>query len=420
MAKMWKLLAGVVLLCGGAAGLLAMQEAPSELLKIADRMVQQVVQLRGLEPKGEIRKGVKSRDEIAQFLKEHVRENYEADELQNEGVALQKLGLIPEDIDYAEFALRLLTEQVGGYYDPDKKTFFIAAWLPVEQQKPVMVHELTHALQDQAFELNRILKEDRKLHNDDRVLAHQAIFEGDAMAVMLDYLLTPAGKNFAQLPDLAQVMRAQFAMMDAQFSVFKSAPMYLKETLLFPYGYGASFLQKIRVDQPWEAVNRVYSDLPSSTEQIIHPEKYFRRRDDPKPVRIEDPARESGGAWKPAYRNVLGEFSTYLMLKQRLPEERARQAAAGWGGDEVLLQKRGDGRSAVFVATVWDAPAEAEEFFGAMKEWFRLSFPGAAVEETADGAIILVKDERHTLRRNGAEVRFTVGVPASDAGMFRF
>lgn len=402
---------------GSVAFALQQDDSTTTLLKVADEMVQRVAQLRGLEPKAAISKGVKTREEIAQFLNEHVRSNYDENELKREGRMLQKLGLIPADIDYQDFVLKMLTEQVGGYYDPEKKTLFVAGWLPVDQQKPVMVHELTHALQDQYFDINRFLKEDRKLQNDDRALAHQAIFEGDAMAVMLDSLLQPAGRNFAQLPDLVFIMRAQFSTMESQFAVFKSAPMYLKESLLFPYGYGASFLQRVRAQQPWSAVDEIYSDLPASSEQIIHPEKYLTTRDEPKPVPAENPSDRLGKNWRATFKNVLGEFTLYLLLKTQIPEEQAKRAAAGWGGDQVyLLEDESRSLEVVYLSTLWDSAEDAQEFFQAARDWLLKRFPnGRRQKELLNEFAITADGEQCAIRYEGSSVRMILGLSEAEA-----
>ncbi len=414
------ILACFIALAGITFGLRLQKTAVPDLLKAAEEMTARVAQLRGLQPKAPIQKGVNSRSEIAQFLDSHVRENYDDAQIQSEGILLRKLGMIPQDLDYKAFTLKLLTEQVGGYYDPDKKTFFIADWLPLEQQKPVMVHELTHALQDQYFDIGRMQKEDLKLHNDDRVLAHQAVFEGDAMAVMLDYLLEPGGKTFSQLPNLVMVMRSQFSNMDAQYEVFREAPIFLKEELLFPYGYGAAFLQKIRASQPWEAVNKIYADLPASTEQIIHPEKYFTNRDEPQSVRVQDPTPQLGPAWKVAYTNVMGEFALDVMLKQQIPEDKARKAAAGWGGDQILLVTDQAGESAVFFSSTWDSPQDADEFYQAMEEWFKARFPQAKRSSNSpDETSLIDRGEYHALRRNENRVDFVVGLPESQSAKLK-
>ena len=395
--------------------------ASEKLIAAAEELVPVVAKLRGLEPKAPIRKGVASRQEITKALNGVVSRQYEKNELRLGGLLLQKLGLIPPDMDYAAFAVKLLTEQVGGYYDPEKKILFIAGWLPVDQQKPVMVHELTHALQDQHFDLAGMMDRDRKSRNDDMVLAHQAFVEGDATAVMLDYLLSPAGKNFLQLPDLAFIMRAQTSLMESQFEVLHSAPEYLKETLVFPYGYGASFLQKVRAnDLPWTEVNRIYSDMPASTEQILHPDKYLGERDAPKPVTVSDPTVILGKEWQAAYHNVLGEFSLYLLLKLHLAEEAARNAAAGWGGDRVILMEDSGGkRSAAFADSVWDTQEAADRFYGAMSTWLERRYPKARkTAESDSGFDLIAAGECHSLRRQGATVRLILGLPESYAGKF--
>ncbi len=407
---------------GGASfGTVVQGTNESDLLRTADEVLRQVARIRGLELKAPVQRGVKSKEEIARYLNERVKDEYQEKELEREGKVLRKFGLIPADLDYKEFTLKLLTEQVGGYYDPDKKTFFIAGWLPPDQQKPVMVHELTHALQDQHFDLNRFIKQVRKIENDDMVLARQALVEGEGMAVMFDYLLEPAGRNFAQLPNIAALMRSQLSVMDSQFEVFKQAPMYLRETLLFPYGYGAAFLQRVRSKEAWSAVNRIYSDLPESTEQIIHPEKYFDARDRPQAVEVQDPAGVLGKSWRTTYRNVLGEFSTYLLLKLFLGEEESEKGSRGWDGDRLLLVEESGGKGYFVLAeSVWDTPGDAEEYFKALEEWVPRRFPNAKkVDDIASGFAWIENGERHFIQRNGSRVRLMVGLPESQAQKFK-
>jgi len=402
---------------GGGALTMAQETDTSELLKAADEMVQVTAHIRSLEPKAPIARGVKTRAEISEYLHQQVQENYSQGELQFEGKMLSTLGLIPASLDYKDFILKLFTEQVGGYYDPEKRTFFIASWLPVAEQKPIMAHELAHALQDQYFDVHKILKDDRRFRNDDRTMAHQALMEGDAMVTMLNYLLEPIKRNFAQLPDLAFIMRTQMSAMQSQSKVFSSAPAYIQESVLFPYGYGAAFLQKIWAQNPsWDSVNKIYSDLPSSTEQIMHPEKYYGTRDEPKPVNGEAVAAKMGEDWRISSKNVLGEFTLNLLLTLHLTEERSRRSAAGWGGDQVLLLENKAGKNAVLVETAWDDLAEADEFFSAMQAWFQARFPtGKKSDESATGFSLIQDKEAHALRREGTTVRFVIGMTESEA-----
>ncbi|MBZ5498433.1 MAG: hypothetical protein LAP85_18700 [Acidobacteriia bacterium] len=418
----WCLILIPFLLSGGIARALLQEVAqPEKLLAVADDLVPAVARLRHLEPKAPIQKGIKTRAEISQFITREVSDHYEKNELKSEGALLQKLGLIPPDMDYAGFILKLLTEQVGGFYDPEKKAYFIAGWLPIEEQKPAMVHELTHALQDQYFDLKGMQQRDRKSHNEDLALAHQAIAEGDATAVMLDFILEPAGMTYLQIPNLVSSMSSQLSLVNDPFEVLRSAPDYIRETLVFPYSYGTAFMQKVRAHgEPWSVVDKIYSDLPVSTEQIIHPDKYLGRRDNPKPVSVEDPTSQLGKDWKVTYRNVLGEFSLYLLLKLNLPEESARNAADGWGGDQVILVEENAGsHGAVFAESVWDDQQSADRFYGALSTWLANRYPkGQRVGESESGFGMVSNGEYSSIRRRGPKVRLIVGLPESYADKF--
>jgi hypothetical protein len=399
---------------GGATYALVQENGAEGLLKAAEEITQQVARIRELEPKGPIKKGIKTRTEIAEYLDQRVREEYNEQDLLREGKLLEKLGLIPKGANYKSLVMNLLSEQVGGYYDPDLKTLFISGWLPIDQQRPVMVHELTHALQDQYFDLAGMIKRDLELKNDDQALAHKALAEGDAMAVMLDYLLQPAGKSFEELPDLVFVMRSQLTLMESQFAVFREAPDYLKETLLFPYGYGAAFLQKVKAKgQPWSAVDKIYSDLPESTEQIIHPEKYLVSRDNPKIINSEQLVGPLGERWHEGYSSVLGEFSFFLLLKLYLPEERAKKASEGWGGDLVALVEEAQGQeSFVLLDSIWDTDQDAEEFRQALEEWLPGRLPNASKSDDSGSGSTWMEDDRLSFaQKRGLKVRLVLGIP---------
>jgi len=414
----------VFLLFSGGSARNATLEPPQtdSLVAIADELLPIAARLRGLEPKAPIQKGIKSREEISAFIHQQVDRHFKKGELVNEGLMLKKLGLIPMDMDYADFSIKLLTEQIGGYYDPEKKSLVIAGWLPVQEQKPALIHELTHALQDQHFKLGDMMKRSRALNNDDMSLAHQAIHEGDAMAVTINYMLEPAGKTFLDMPNFLLFMNAQMAVMSQEFKMLKSAPEYIREILVFPYTYGTAFLQRVMAaNKSWAAVNRIYDDLPSSTEQIIHPEKYLEKRDPPKMIGAADPARKLGKDWEIARRNVLGEFSFFLLLKLHLPEEAARKAATGWGGDQAILaSNKKSGLSALFVESEWDDLESASRISEALSAWLKQRYPTAdSIQESGGGLALLSAGEFHSVRRTGASVRLILGVPESLSGGFR-
>lgn len=394
----------------------AQEKDSDELLETVDDVIQTVERVRELDFNAPIRKGVRTRAEIASYIHEQFRKEYSQEELQLEGKILRKLGFIPATIDYEAYLIKLLMEQVGGYYDQEKKMFIIASWLSSEEQKPVMMHELAHALQDQHFNIGKILEDDRRLNNNDRAQAHQALLEGDAMVVMLQSEIESIQRHFSELPDLGKIMQLQMGTTQAQYAVFREAPVFIQQNLLFPYGYGASFLQKAWKNEPgWQFINNIYSDLPSSTEQILHPEKYFGVRDEPKPVKPMDLLVRLGDDWGIAYRNVLGEFSLGLLLNLHLTEEHSQKSVSGWGGDQVLYLENQAGQDAAFINTVWDTEEDAEKFFMAMDAWFGRRYPDAKRKTDTSTVVSLVQDkELHEMRLEGNNLYIMIGLPEED------
>ena len=350
----------VLLLTLCTAGLMAAQDSArnaseERLFKSFEEVLEQVVSLRQLDLKRPVDRGIKTKDEIRGYLMGRLAETYHPEEIAQEAQVLKRLGLIPDDMVFGDFIVELMTEQVAGYYDPYAGTFYIADWIDPQIQRPVMAHELTHALQDQHYDLKPFLE--RIEGNDDRTLARSAVVEGDGLAVMLQYMLAPMGIDFRTLPSLEQMSQQQSSLMESQFPVFAGAPPYLQESLLFPYTTGAAFLQGYLKQRDWAELDSIYKDMPVSTEQILHPEKYFGTRDEPGQVPDNEPVE--GG--QVVYRNVLGEFTLRMVLETQVEASAAATAAAGWDGDRIELIEH-DGVEILRLTTVWDTEEDASEF----------------------------------------------------------
>ena len=411
--SVWKLFFVLYLVIAAPAA--AQQVDESQILKAMDELVGTAARLRGLEPKSPIQKGIKSREEITGFMNQKIDEDYQTERILLEEKMLKKIGLLPEKIDYKESVLGLLAEQVQGFYDPEERMLFIASWLPISDQEPVMLHELTHALQDQHFDLQARFRANRDSENDDYLLAQQALFEGDATVVTLQFTIEPFKRHFSELPDLAFIMETQMEAEMLKSPVLSATPRFLRETLIFPYGYGAAFIQEIWKQNPsWDAINKIYSDPPASTEQIMHPEKYYGIRDNPKPVNAAAKAARLGEEWKIPYKSVFGEFMLGQMLELHINKDRSKRAAMGWGGDEVLLLENGAGKNAVWIETEWDTAEDAEKFFTAMDDWFRLRFPKASRRATRQGFSLIQSGEYSALSREETGVCIILGIPESD------
>jgi hypothetical protein len=303
-----------------------------------------------------VRSGAQSRTEIERMLVKNLNEQTTPAEMHATEVVLRKFGLAPNDFEYRSFIIKLLTEQVAGYYDSKTREFHLADWLDLEGQKPVMVHELTHALQDQHFHLRRF---EKWPHGDsDAELAAHALIEGDATLAMTIYM--------AQNPLVALAFTRSLGSTALASVQFNQAPRALRESLVFPYGHGTEWATQLYKRGGWSMVSKAFTQLPLSSEQIIHPEKYFSYE---RPLKIVLPDLRGllGPGWKEIDSDVNGEWSYYLILDQFLnsPSE-SRRAAAGWAGDRYEIYE-GARQGQVLLAHVsaWDTENDAQEFFDA-------------------------------------------------------
>ncbi|MDQ2921822.1 MAG: hypothetical protein M3R52_09480, partial [Acidobacteriota bacterium] len=301
-----------------------------------------------------VKSGAQSRVEIERMLVKNLDEQMTPAEMHAAELALRKFGLAPSDFEYRSFIIKLLTEQVAGYYDSKTREFHLADWLDLEGQKPVMVHELTHALQDQHFHLRRF---EKWPHGDsDAELAAHALIEGDATLAMTIYM--------AQNPLVALAFSRSLGSTAISSVQFNQAPRALRESLIFPYGQGTEWATQLYKRGGWSMLSKAFTQLPLSSEQILHPEKYFSY-ERPVKVVLADLRNLLGPAWKEIDSDVNGEWSYYLILDQFLnsPAE-SRRAAAGWAGDRYEIYEEPK-RGQVLIAHVaaWDTENDAHEFF---------------------------------------------------------
>lgn len=325
----------------------------------------EVAAIRQLPARRKVGVEIKGREEILGYVRSRLEEEEKIRPLGLQERLWKRLGMYPASRDLRTDLLAVLKAQIGGYYDPFRDTFVVADWIDAAFQDQVLAHELTHALQDQNFDLERFLQpipEDQ-----DRELAMQALAEGDGTAVMMEFALKAQGMHFKDVGDPVALMQLGIAMGgDGEMAFPAETPELLKEMLLFPYAYGAAFVQHALQRGSWAKVDGAYRELPASTEQILHPEKYFATRDEPRRVRAREvPAAKALG--EPGFRTVLGQYGTYLWLKRLLPQGEAASASAGWDGDEVALFGVAGAETVVW-ASVWDDAAEAVAFAEACRK----------------------------------------------------
>ena len=353
---------------GGAAKAAGSASAKSSFTKAADEtqaasaaILGTVSQIRNLSVKRAVPSGLKSRAEIAAMLSAELKEAATDLEYSDSSTLLRFLGLAPADFDLRREYSALLTRQVAGFYAPKARRFFLADWIPVAEQRAVIAHELTHALADQHFDLRKITNRVGK--NSDERLAIQSLIEGDATAVMLQFSLQERGiqTDLASIePSLSDILREPPADDD-----LAKTPEILRETLLFPYQYGAGFVQRLLRAGSWSRVNACYSAPPVSTEQVLHPDKYFAD-ESPKAVVLPDLSGVLGSGWRKADEDTSGEFGITLLLGRFVGRNEAVRAAAGWGGDRFAFYvSDSESRCTYVQLSTWDSEEDALEMYDA-------------------------------------------------------
>ena len=331
----------------------------NRLDSVTEEIALDVAAIRGLEFKTPFRCGTKTKDELREYLKEIVKEEIPGDKLAAYQKALVKFGLIPVDMPLENLILELYTEQVAGFYDWRTKMLYLIDDIPEDLLRVVTSHELTHTLQDQYVGIQN-LPISREKENDDRIMATQALMEGDAVSVMLDYTLKSAGKDSTTLPDLDPLMDELTNSMGEQ--LIASAPAYVRQNMLFPYIQGFTFTRQLRQSGGWSQVNRAFEDPPRSTEQILHPKKYLEAMDIPTTITLQPLSEELGHGWTFLDKNTMGEFNINILLNEFL-KDAPKTTAMGWDGDLYQVYEHNpSGKTALVWFTTWDGDTDAQEF----------------------------------------------------------
>jgi hypothetical protein len=397
-------LLGTTLALGLCVPARAQSPAP-DLLAEARDVARQMAAIRGLAILRPIDFEVSDKATITEYARASLSDQMAPGQWESYEALLVHTGMIPPGTDLEDLIVRLYSEQIAGYYDPARKTFYVADWLPRLLQRGVVAHEVTHALQDQHFDLERWLSE--LSPTEDGALARAAIAEGDAMAAMIAFLLEPVGAGIQDLPPLSSLLEEGSAGMTAGYPTFDAAPQALQRLLLFPYVEGSDFVREALARGGWNAVDQLYRDPPASTEQILHPDRYFGARDEPRAVSLPldavPPDSLSEGSW--------GEFGTRLALAATLADTAlAAVAASGWDGDRYSLWRDPSGSVHYVWVTLWDSPRIAERFADAYAQAALDRAPASARIATADGRFELASADRtlRLVRRGDAvEIRET-------------
>jgi hypothetical protein len=310
--------------------------------RVTSSLLETTSKLRGLTVVEEVPCKLQNIIEVENYLKKQIQNKGFLKQVQYEETVFKMVGIIPEDYSYTQGLIDMYTSQLAGYYDKDNKFYAMADWLSPSMQLPITVHELVHSLQDQHYDLTRILEEEPI--TTDETLARLALAEGDASAVMYDYLNKKRG-----LPSIAEQNNISSFALSNMLSVMISsntvaAPKALQALLVYPYLSGLSFVHTLLLQDGYQAVDAAYLNLPNSTQEILHPEKYLNRinsqtEDNPEVLIKESIPKLLNKKYRlpSVYSDTLGEFMISSFLNNFLSPFVASQATIGWKYDKLDL-----------------------------------------------------------------------------------
>ncbi|MGE0192513.1 MAG: hypothetical protein AB7T63_10790 [Planctomycetota bacterium] len=410
------------------------EEAPkpnrtAEVRALVDELMPEVARLRGLEWKRPVPAFALPREELAQYLLRDIDEDYPPHERERDDRILHRLGYLAPDEASLDLAMKLASGFVSGFYDPKRGELYLVEGPVGEAMKPTLVHELTHALDDQHFDLDGL--EERHEDDPDRFFAGRCLFEGCAVRVQQLYE--------EEYPHVAYASESQGAddesLVEAQQQVLREVPAYLVAGTFLHYRVGPALVGQGSAAGFPEGMAALWANPPTTQEHFLHPERWLDpdRRDLPRRVQLPDNlAATLGPDWTPWYAHSLGELDLALNIDFFLGEkqgrldttglgrgafvaERAHRAASGWDGGRVAYFDRHGKDLVVVQAVAFDSEQDAREAFEALLDVERVrkrTLPGTVA--TASGLELVVFENEYGtcwIGRRGQEILQADGVP---------
>lgn len=377
------------------------------------------------------------RHELRAMLSRDLRQQEADGSLAGQTKALVGFGFVAPGLDLKQTMLEMLRDEVAGFYDPETKKLYLIRE-PERRQQPrswweklaekekafdpaaekvVLIHEMAHALVDQHYDLRALDR--RAAGDDDMSLAVTALIEGDATLCMI-----VAGRDRSVLSAPPALFNFSLSLTRPLMALsgsdsFRKAPAIFRESLIFPYIKGLSFcLSLTSPTGSWQPVNAAFANPPTSSEQILHPDRY--PGDTPTRLWFADLRPALGADWSPVFANVLGELQTRVLLAEKIPGADAAIAADGWDGDYYRVYERAVTHDLLLAwASTWDSPAEAEQFREAYARFLtaRLAGPPTAGDGIAGiptgiwSRVWETETHRTALLARGADVWALQGIP---------
>lgn len=329
----------------------------------------------GYQIKKKVTGELASREQVAKYVDEKMNEDEDAKRLERSEIVLKKFGLLPRDFNLHKFLVDLLQEQVAGYYDVKTKKMYLLDWLSADAQKPVLAHELTHALQDQNFDLKNWEtpkapksedKEEYTFDEDEASTARSAVAEGQGMVTLVDYMLRGSGTTLAEAPQVADAMRKAMTS-SSDYPLLEKAPLMIRESLVFPYGDGLTFESALLQRGKDTAFAGAFRRPPQDTHEVLNVAAYLHNRPAQWLV-LPDLRPELGSKYEKYDEGSIGQLDTRILAEQYADESAAKDMEEAWRGGAYYAagnkdaKLTGTARIGLLYLSRWDADDSADAF----------------------------------------------------------
>ena len=388
----------------------AFAETPAVFAQV-DEMLAGLSQITGWQVRRKVPAQVLKKETFRRYVDSHIKDAAGDKELQAQEIVLKMFGMVPPDFNLARESADLVTEQAAAFYDYTKRRLFLLdSTSDNAEQRMALVHELAHALADQQYPLGKYMRQGGKSDkgDDDAATARQAVVEGQASWLSWAYLSMRAGGR-AEVPQRMLEQLSQVGAEGAEFPVFTQAPLYIRESLVFPYSEGLRFQDAVYRQRGREAFDEVFRHAPQSTHEILHPAAFLSGAAQ---QTVEAPALDPARDFRTRIEGSLGEFDFSALLRQYIDPRLGADTASHWtGGAYRLYQHKHDKYNVLAYRAVFDSPEAARNYFTLYRQVLGKKWKKLDIDASSEAQLTGKGDTgRFVLRLNGAAVESIEGL----------
>lgn len=327
----------------------------------------------GMPRHAAIRRQLVSRADVEKYTSGRLAKEEFTQRFATSELSMKKLGFLPREFNLREFLVKSSGQEIAGYYDDETRTISLLNWVSPDQQGPILAHELTHALQDQNYDLMKWMKAANKTSggNDDGTMARKAVIEGQAMVVYVDYMLAAVGRKLEDTPGLLYQMEEPVVKAAVDSQLMHDAPMIMREMGTFSYNEGLIFEgELLHKGGKKMAFAGVFARPPRNSHEVLQPDDYINGVKLP-PVRIPDMGQLLSNQYEVYDSGGIGEIDVRALLKQYGERKMAAELSSAWQGGTYVTYRRTSKTTdispalsdlAFLYVSRWKSPQAAERF----------------------------------------------------------